>query len=66
MDGKLPKFGFPRLLKAVEDYAASARCENDLDRDVVLERMRHQFQVDADVLLRRGFDKAYRRVVEGV
>jgi hypothetical protein len=60
------KFGFQDLLKAVEDYAASARCQNDLDREVVLERMRQQFAVEPDVLLRRGFDKAYRRVVEGV
>lgn len=60
------KFGFKDLLVAVETYAASARCENDLDRDVVLERMRQEFAVESDVLLRRGFDKAYRRVVEGV
>ena len=60
------KFGFQDLLEAVETYASSARCENDLDRDIVLERMRHEFAVESDVLLRRGFDKAYRRVVEGV
>lgn len=60
------KFGFQDLLAAVEHYAASARCENDLDREVVLERMRQEFAVEPDVLLRRGFDKAYRRVVEGM
>ena len=63
---KSGKFGFPQLLQAVETYATSARCEHDLDREVVLERMRQEFAVEAEVLLRRGFDKAYRRVVEGV
>jgi len=61
-----PKFGFTHLLGAMETYAASARCENDLDREVVLERMRQHFGTEADVVLRRGFDKAYRRIVEGV
>jgi hypothetical protein len=60
------KFGFTHLLQAMEEYAASARCENDLDRDVVLERMRQEFGTESEVLLRRGFDKAYRRLVEGV
>jgi hypothetical protein len=50
----------------MEDYAATARCENDLDREVVLERMRQAFEAEPEVLLRRGFDKAYRRIVEGV
>jgi len=65
-NAKPGKFGFQELLLAVETYAASARCENDLDREVVLERMRQEFDVEQEVLLRRGFDKAYRRVVEGV
>ena len=60
------KFGFADLQQAMDAYAASARCENDLDRDVVLERMRQEFGVESPVLLRRGFDKAYRRIVEGV
>ena len=32
----------------------------------VVERMRQEFGVESPVLLRRGFDKAYRRIVEGV
>lgn len=60
------KFGFVHLLQAMEAYAASARCQNDLDREVVLERMRQEFETEPEVLLRRGFDKAYRRLVEGV
>jgi AraC-like DNA-binding protein len=63
---KTGKFGFIELQQAMDTYAASARCENDLDREVVLERMRQEFGVESPVLLRRGFDKAYRRIVEGV
>jgi hypothetical protein len=66
MDAPPPKFGFIHLLGALQEYSASARCENDLDREVVLERMRQHFACEPEVLLRRGFDKAYRQVVEGV
>ena len=66
MDPKPPKFGFTHVLDAMEHYASSARCANDLDREIVLERLRQTFGVEPEVLLRRGFDKAYRRVVEGV
>ncbi len=60
------KFGFDDLLQAIRQHAGGARCANDLDREVVLERMRTLFGVEPEVLLRRGFDKAYRHVVEGV
>ena len=62
----LPHFGYVHLLNAIADYAKSARCENDLDRLVVLERMRQEFETEPETLLSRGFDKAYRQVVEGV
>jgi hypothetical protein len=51
---------------AIADYAKTARCANDLDRLVVLERMRQEFGTEPEVLLQRGFDKAYRQVLEGV
>lgn len=60
------RFGFVHLVDAIAEHAQSARCENDLDRLVVLERMRVLFETEPDVLLRRGFDKAYRQVMEGV
>jgi hypothetical protein len=60
------RFGFVHLVDAIAEHAKSARCENDLDRLVVLERMRVVFETEPEVLLRRGFDKAYRQVMEGV
>jgi hypothetical protein len=62
----LPRFGFTHLVAAVAEYAQSARCVNDLDRLVVLERMRQEFGTETEKLLRRGFDKAYRQVLEGL
>jgi hypothetical protein len=65
--GAVPRrFGIVHLTAAIAEHAKSARCANDLDRMVVLERMRLVFDTDPDVLLRRGFDKAYRQVMEGV
>jgi hypothetical protein len=54
------------LVSAIADYSKSARCTNDLDRLVVLERMRQEFGAEPEVLLQRGFDKAYRQIMEGV
>jgi hypothetical protein len=62
----LPSFGFVHLVSAIADHAKSARCESDLDRLVVLERMRQEFDTAPETLLARGFDKAYRQVMEGV
>ncbi len=60
------RFGFVHLVDAIAAYAKSARCANDLDRMVVLERMRQEFDSEPATLLGRGFDKAYRQVMEGV
>ena len=60
------RFGTVQLVDAIAEHAKSARCANDLDRMVVLERMRQVFACEPDALLRRGFDKAYRQVMEGV
>jgi hypothetical protein len=61
-----PSFGFVQLVDEIAAHAQSARCVNDLDRLVVLERMRQVFSTESATLLRRGFDKAYRQVLEGV
>jgi len=37
-----------------------------MDRLRVLRRLQAELGVEAELLLQRGFDKAYRRVVEGV
>ena len=60
------RYGYAHLVAAIAEHARSARCVNELDRLVVLERMRLVFGSEPEVLLRRGFDKAYRQVVEGV
>ncbi len=60
------RFGIVQLVAAIAEHAKSARCANDLDRMVVLERMRLVFESEPEVLLSRGFDKAYRQVMEGV
>jgi len=60
------RFGLVHLVDAIAAYAKSARCANDLDRLVVLERIRQEFDSEPATLLRRGFDKAYRQVMEGV
>lgn len=60
------RFGIAQIVAAIAEHAKSARCANDLDRMVVLERMRLVFDTEPEVLLRRGFDKAYRQVMEGV
>lgn len=63
---RVRRFGLVHLVDAIAAYAKSARCANDLDRMVVLERMRQEFDSEPATLLRRGFDKAYRQVMEGV
>ena len=52
------------------DHIGRAREEvqnaDELDRRVLIERLCRELDVDEATLLERGFDKAYRRIVEGV
>lgn len=60
------KPSFPLLLDTLLAYRAWARSPEELDRRRVLTRLEHQFGVEAAELELRGFDRAYRLVVEGV
>jgi hypothetical protein len=61
-----PRFGFELLLRRVQGYRAEAAAPEAMDRLRVLRRLQAELGVEAELLLRRGFDKAYRRVVEGL
>ena len=61
-----PKFGYRRLLKEVGLILGAAASSGGSDRRIVLAALRRKLDVDDAVLLRRGFDKAYRQIVEGV
>ena len=60
------KFGFDNLVKAIAALRGETGGVEGLDRRVVLEKLRRSFQTEEEVLLRRGFDKAYRQIVEGI
>jgi hypothetical protein len=68
-----PRFGFELLLARLLRYRAEAQgdAQGDalpeaMDRLNVLRRLQAELGVEAALLLERGFDKAYRRAVEGV
>ena len=60
------RIGFEGLLEVLDRYRAEARCANELDRRHLLFRLGAELELEENELLRRGFDKAYRRIVEGV
>jgi hypothetical protein len=69
-----PRFGYARLLECLRAYqaevarAAGASGESDaaMDRRRVLARLETELGAAPALLLARGFDRAYRRVVEGL
>lgn len=67
--GRTPRFGIPVLVQRLRAYQreADARRERGaMDRRRVLRRLAEELGADEALVLERGFDKAYRRVVEGV
>ncbi len=60
------KINYPLLLKTIRGYREEAGGAEALDRRVVLARLMGQFGVDEEELALRGFDRAYRLIVEGV
>ena len=60
------RIGFEGLLEVLGRYRGEARCDNELDRRHVLFRLSQELGLAEAELLERGFDKAYRRMVEGV
>ena len=60
------RFGYPDLEAELLTLAGQAAAPRDLDRRILLERLGRIFGAEEAVLLRRGFDRAYRRLIEGV
>jgi hypothetical protein len=60
------RFGYERLLTLISAYGAHATDRSALDRRRVLAWLQGELGCDEALLLRRGFDRAYRRIVEGV
>ena len=61
-----PRFGYPDLEAELLSLAGQAAAPRDLDRRTLLERLGRKSGAEEAVLLRRGFDRAYRRLIEGV
>jgi len=60
-----PKFGHAELVAAVD--ALRARWGRAaMDRRRVLDAVCRELGADEATVLRRGFDKAYRQIVEGI
>jgi hypothetical protein len=55
-----------RAIRAHRDALEEADAVNGLDRRVVLARLCAALDAEEELLLLRGFDRAYRRVIEGV
>ena len=60
------RLGYEGLLRVLLRYRGEARCENELDRLHLLWRAGRELGLSEEELLERGFEKAYRRMVEGV
>ena len=60
------KLSFPLVLEALARYRDEATGWESLDRRDVLARLQREFDASAEELALRGFDRAYRLIVEGV
>ena len=60
------KLSFEIVLDAVEAYAKTVQSPDGLDRKTVLDSVCRELQAKPEALLLRGFDRAYRLVIEGV
>lgn len=67
-----PRFGYARVLECLRAYRDEAEARpggappDAMDRRRVLARLGAELDAEPELLLARGFDRAYRRVVEGV
>ncbi len=53
-----------RIAAVLEQYRAEARCANELERGHVLWRLGQELGLSEEALLGRGFETAYRHIVE--
>ncbi len=72
VDWKPGRFGYVHIVERLAALHREAQCESKhgaavpFDRRQVLRSLCLAFDAEEGVLLRRGFDRAYRRIVEGV
>lgn len=60
------KLGFPQLVAAISRECEAAGAADAVDRRRMLARLCAEFEADEKMLLLRGFDRAYRLVIEGL
>ena len=63
---KAGRFGYGDIVERIATIRHEVGDAPLPDRRAVLQRLCLSFAVEEAVLLRRGFDKAYRQIVEGV
>lgn len=68
MGQAVPRFGYHHLLRRMGDLLAEAGgpASETMDRRRVLARLCMELHAPENLLLERGFDRAYRQIVEGV
>ena len=57
---------YDHIVKFLKNRLAQSSCGNDHDFMPMLEEGSATFKVSMDVLLKKGFRKAYRQIVEGL
>ncbi len=60
------RFGYEHIVAQLERLRREAADPAELDRRRVLARLCAAFAAEEALLLERGFDRAYRRMIEGV
>ncbi len=65
-DPRPGRFGYVQIVERIARMREAAGGVEGLDRRAVLDALCRVFQADEGLLQERGFDKAYRRVIEGV
>jgi hypothetical protein len=68
MGQQAPRFGYHYLLRRIGELLGEAggAATESMDRRRVLARLCAELNAPETLLLERGFDKAYRQIVEGV
>ena len=62
----IPRFGVERIIRELQMLAKQPGGVAAMDRRAVLAEMSRRLAAPEEVVLERGFDRAYRQIVEGV
>ena len=70
-DSPRRKITYPLLVDTIRRYREESQARNPpdpdaLDRKRVLQRLAKELKTDQDELALRGFDRAYRLIIEGI